>query len=154
MVRRAVELGALAVGRLHEPGMHAVGGVSGLCLQIAPGGTRSWILRVTVGSKRREMGLGPFPEVTLAAARDKARAARSKIEGGVDPILERQRVASALRAEQAKALTFDQAVTQFIDARGDEWKNPKHRAQWIATLETYASRGLLVFSAISDGTQS
>lgn len=139
MVRRAVELGALAVGRLQEPGMHAVGGVSGLCLQIAPGGTRSWILRVTVGSKRREMGLGPFPEVTLAAARDKARAARSKIEEGVDPILERQRVASALRAEQAKALTFDQAVTQFIDARGDEWKNPKHRAQWLTTLDTYAS---------------
>ena len=119
--------------------MHAVGGVSGLYLQIAPGGTRSWILRVTVGTKRREMGLGPFPEIGLAAARDKARAARAKVEGGQDPILERQRAASALRAEQSKALTFDQAVTQLIDARGDEWKNAKHRAQWTATLETYAS---------------
>jgi integrase len=138
MVRRAAELGALAVGRLREPGMHAVGGVSGLYLQIAPGGTKSWILRATVGSKRREMGLGPFPEVPLAAARDKARAARAKVEQGHDPILERQRAASALRAEQAKALTFAEAAKQFVTDKGEQWRNAKHRAQWSATLETYA----------------
>ena len=138
MVRRAVELGALAVGRLREPGMHAVGGVSGLCLQIAPNGTRSWILRAMVGGKRREMGLGPFPEVGLAAARDKARSARSKIEEGQDPILERQRAASALRAAQAKSMTFEAAARELIDTRSDEWRNAKHRAQWTASLEAYA----------------
>ncbi|GHC96675.1 bacteriophage P4 integrase [Pseudorhodoferax aquiterrae] len=138
MVRRAAELGALAVGRLKDPGMHAVGGVSGLYLQIAPGGTKSWILRVTVGSKRREMGLGAFPEVPLAMARDKARAARAKVELGVDPVLERQRAASALRAEQAKALTFSDAAAQFVTDKGEQWRNAKHRAQWSATLETYA----------------
>ncbi|WP_308433219.1 tyrosine-type recombinase/integrase [Pseudorhodoferax aquiterrae] len=118
--------------------MHAVGGVSGLYLQIAPGGTKSWILRVTVGSKRREMGLGAFPEVPLAMARDKARAARAKVELGVDPVLERQRAASALRAEQAKALTFSDAAAQFVTDKGEQWRNAKHRAQWSATLETYA----------------
>ncbi|RCW72424.1 tyrosine-type recombinase/integrase [Pseudorhodoferax soli] len=138
MVRRATELGALAVGRLKDPGMHAVGGVSGLYLQIAPGGTKSWILRATIGSKRREMGLGAFPEVPLAIARDKARAARAKVELGVDPILARQRAASALRAEQAKALTFADAARQFVTDKGDQWRNAKHRAQWTATLETYA----------------
>lgn len=138
MVRRAVELGALAVGRLREPGMHAVGGVSGLCLQIAPGGTRSWILRAMVGGKRREMGLGPFPEVTLAAARDKARAARAKIEEGQDPILDRQRAASALRAAQAKSMTFEAAARELIDTKSDEWRNAKHRAQWTSSLEAYA----------------
>lgn len=138
MVRRAAELGALAVNRLREPGMHAVGGVSGLCLQVAPGGTRSWILRVTVGSKRREMGLGPFPEITLANAREKARAARSMIEEGQDPILERQRAASALRAAQAKSMTFETAARHLIDAKSDEWRNAKHTAQWSASLETYA----------------
>lgn len=138
MVRRASELGALAVGRLREPGTHAVGGVSGLCLQIAPGGSRSWILRATVGGKRREMGLGPFPEVTLAAAREKARAARAKIEAGQDPILERQRAASALRAEQARNITFEAAARELIDAKSDEWRNAKHRAQWTASLEAYA----------------
>jgi integrase len=137
MARRAAELGALAVGRLREPGLYAVGGVSGLALQVAPAGSRSWILRVTVGSKRREMGLGAYPDVPLAQARDKARAARAKIEEGVDPILERQRAASALRAEQAKAMTFKKAAEQFIEDRGDAWRNPKHRSQWTATLETY-----------------
>ena len=139
MVRRAIELGALAVSRLREPGMHAVGGVSGLYLQVAPGATRSWILRVTVGTKRREMGLGPFPEVTLAMARDKARTARATIEAGQDPILQRERAASALRAEQATAMTFDKAAELMIEAKGDEWRNPKHRAQWTTTLATYAS---------------
>jgi integrase len=133
--------------------MHAVGGVAGLALQIAPGGTRSWILRVTVGAKRREMGLGAFPEVPLAQARDKARAARAKIEEGVDPILERQRAASALRAEQAKVMTFAKAAEQFVEDRGDAWRNPKHRAQWTATLEAYANPviGRLL---VSDVTQA
>jgi integrase len=139
VARRAVELGALAVGRLRQPGMHAVGGVAGLYLQVAPGGSRSWILRVSVGVKRREMGLGAYPEVLLAAARDKARAARNKIEQGVDPILERQRAASALKAEQAKAMTFDEAALQFIDAKSDEWRNAKHRWQWTTSLENFAS---------------
>lgn len=139
MVRRAVELGALAVSRLREPGLHAVGGVAGLYLQVAPGGTRSWILRAVVGEKRRSMGLGPYPEVPLAEARERARAARGKILEGADPILERQRAASALRAEQAKAITFDKAAEQLIEDKGEEWRNPKHRAQWVATLNTYAS---------------
>lgn len=139
MVRRAVELGALAVSRLAEPGMHAVGGVSGLYLQVAPGGTRSWILRATVGGRRREMGLGAYPEIPLAQAREKARTARSRIGEGVDPILERQRAVSALRAEQARSITFDEAARQFIDARSDEWRNAKHRWQWTNSLEMFAS---------------
>ncbi|WP_409375232.1 Arm DNA-binding domain-containing protein [Delftia tsuruhatensis] len=58
MSRKATELGALAVSRLREPGLHAVGGVSGLYLQVTSSGARSWILRATVGGKRRDMGLG------------------------------------------------------------------------------------------------
>lgn len=138
MARRAPELGALAVGRLREPGLHAVGGVAGLCLQVTPGGSRSWILRATVGGKRRDMGLGGFPDVTLAGARDKAREARAVIDRGADPILERQRAASALRAEQAKSMTFEKAARELIGTKSDEWRNAKHRAQWTASLEAYA----------------
>ncbi|MCB4788221.1 integrase arm-type DNA-binding domain-containing protein [Delftia sp. Lp-1] len=138
MSRKATELGALAVSRLREPGLHAVGGVSGLYLQVTSSGARSWILRATVGGKRRDMGLGGFPDVTLAFARDKAREARSKIEQGLDPILERERALSLLRAEQAKSMTFEAACQALIDAKSDEWRNPKHRAQWAASLATYA----------------
>jgi len=139
MVRVAKELGALQVQRLKEPGWHAVGGVSGLYLKVVPTGARTWVLRATVGSKRRDMGLGGFPSVTLAGAREKAREARLLIEKGTDPILAKQKAKSALIAEQAKAKTFDEAVTSFMDAKGDEWRNVKHRQQWANTLATYAS---------------
>lgn len=138
MSRRARELSALEVGRLSEPGTYAVGGVLGLQLQII-GGSKSWILRAMVGGKRRRMGLGSFPTVTLARARERAREAIDKIDAGTDPILERQQAKSALRAQQARGITFDAACRAFIEARSDEWRNAKHRQQWNNTLETYAS---------------
>ncbi|QIL78591.1 integrase arm-type DNA-binding domain-containing protein [Diaphorobacter sp. HDW4A] len=138
MSRKATELGALAVGRLREPGLHAVGGVSGLYLQVSAKGARSWILRAMVGKKRRDMGLGGFPDVPLAAAREKAREARAKIDQGIDPILDRERALSGLRAEQAKSMSFEAACHALIDDKSDGWRNAKHRAQWTASLETYA----------------
>lgn len=138
MSRKATELGALAVSRLRDPGLHAVGGVSGLYLQVTSSGARTWILRATIGGKRRDMGLGGFPDVTLATAREKAREARAKIEQGIDPILERERALSLLKAEQAKSMTFEAACRALIDAKSDEWRNAKHRAQWSSSLETYA----------------
>lgn len=60
MGRKAQELGALQVGRLRTPGLHFVGGVAGLALQVASGGSRSWLLRVRMNGKRRTMGLGTF----------------------------------------------------------------------------------------------
>ena len=112
MPKKAKELGALEVGRLTSPGLHAVGAVAGLHLQVTPTKARSWILRVTVGGKRRDMGLGGYPDVTLAAAREAARAAREVIRKGVDPILERQQAQRALLAQQAKAVTLDRKSTR------------------------------------------
>lgn len=138
MARKAKELGPLAVQRLSEPGMHAVGGVAGLYLQILPSGGRSWVLRATVGGRRRDMGLGGFPDVTLAGARDAARRARAMIDEGVDPIEDRRARQAALKAASAKVITFKQAAQAYIDAHGDSWRNAKHRQQWENTLETYA----------------
>lgn len=138
MPKIAAQLSALEVSRLKAPGFVSVGGVPGLSLQISATGARSWILRVKVGSKRRDMGLGAYPAVTLAQAHQKAREAREAIEQGHDPILTRERAQSQLRAAQASAITFKQAAAKFIEAKAPEWRNPKHRAQWGATLETYA----------------
>jgi integrase len=139
MPRKAKELTALEVGRLKEPGTHAVGGVAGLILQITPSGARSWILRVLVGSKRREVGLGAFPDVTLAQAREKARETRAAIVDGRDPVAERAAARSALIAARGVETTFDEAARKFIESKSSEWSNPKHAAQWSATLNTYAS---------------
>jgi Arm DNA-binding domain len=69
MGNKAKELAPIAVSRLTSPGLHFVGGVAGLALQVLPTGGRSWVLRATIGSRRRDMGLGGYPDVTLAGAR-------------------------------------------------------------------------------------
>ena len=138
MARKAKELTALEVSRLKEAGHHAVGGVAGLYLYVLDTGARSWVLRIMVGGKRRHMGLGGFPDVPLALAKEKARKAREKIAEGIDPITERSALASSLRSQQATAKTFEEAAKAYIEAHADSWKNQKHRAQWSSTLETYA----------------
>lgn len=71
------------------PGKYADG--AGLWLHKRPDGGAQWVLRVTVHGRRREMGLGPFPAVSLAEARRQAEAARAKVRAGLDPIKERER---------------------------------------------------------------
>jgi integrase len=138
MARKAKELSALEVSRLSKEGNHAVGGVAGLYLYINDTGARSWVLRTMVGDKRRHMGLGGFPDVPLAQAKEKARKARDDISNGVDPIAQRKAALSALRAQQATEKTFKEAAQGYLDAHSESWKNPKHAAQWAKTLETYA----------------
>lgn len=135
MPRKARELTVLEVERLKTAGFYAVGGVAGLHLRINEAGARSWILRAMVVGKRRDIGLGGFPSIKLKIARDKARKVREKIEQGVDPVLERR----SIRRSVLKVVTFNEAAARFIDAKSPEWSNPKHRAQWKATLDTYAS---------------
>ncbi|APW46913.1 tyrosine-type recombinase/integrase [Rhodoferax antarcticus] len=138
MPKKAKEVSAIEISRLNAPGMVAVGGVAGLYLHINKSGAKSWILRSKIGSKRRDMGLGGFPDVTLAGAKEKARRARDSIELGIDPITERKQAKSALSAKQATEKTFRQAALEYIDTHRDTWANVKHAAQWTATLETYA----------------
>lgn len=139
----AKELSALDVKRLTHPGRgrnvtFPVGGVSGLSLQITPSGARSWLLRVRIGNKRREIGLGGYPDVTLAQARDRARETKDKIRNGIDPVEERKAARAALVTAQRRGLSFDDAVDRYLAAKLDAHKNPKHRQQWRNTLTQYA----------------
>ena len=138
MPRKVELLSAIDIKRLEGRGLHAVGGVAGLYLQIAKGGSRSWILRTTVGSKRRDIGLGGFPDVPLADAREKARAARSKIAEGVDIVLERQSARQALIAAQGKRLTFEDAAQRKHATIVHQFRNAKHRKDWLSSLAMYA----------------
>ncbi|MBY6158897.1 tyrosine-type recombinase/integrase [Pseudooceanicola nitratireducens] len=143
MPRLAKELSALEVKRLRHPGgsgnvVYFVGGVAGLMLQVTPSHARSWLLRVMIGGKRRELGLGSYPEIPLAQARDRAREAKDKIRNGIDPIVERQQVRAQLAAEQRRGMTFSEATERYLAAKLDAFKNSKHRDQWRSTLERYA----------------
>lgn len=138
MAKIAKELTAMAVSKLKDEGAYAVGGVPGLQLQIL-GSSRVWVLRFMLHGKRRRMGLGSFPAVSLAEARDLARQARALIRSGIDPIENRNNERDAIAVAAAKSLTFSQAAESFIAAHEDGWRNAKHRLQWVNTIATYAN---------------
>ena len=113
------------------------GKVTGLLLTPSKKGCK-WTLRFTspVSGKRRDAGLGTYPQTTIAEARDKAQTMRKLIESGIDPIDHRnsEREAATLGIG---TLTFETAARTVHDELKPGWKNEKHAAQWINTLETY-----------------
>jgi integrase len=121
-----------------------VGDGDGLYLQVARGGTKSWLLRYTLRGKAREMGLGPVGEppagVPLAKARRLAGEARALLRDGRDPLVERAavRVARGRAEVEASERTFRAAATALLDSKRSGWRNAKHAAQWLATLEAHA----------------
>ena len=137
MPKRAKELSAIEVKRLGE-GVHAVGGVPGLCLQVGATAARSWILRVIVGTKRREIGLGVYPEVSLAIARTHAAEMKDEIRRGIDPVEQRKAARASLEAAQLRGLTFAVAVDQFLPVKALELSAGKYRDQWRDSLDKYA----------------
>jgi integrase len=121
-----------------------IGDGDGLYLQVAPGGTKSWLFRFMLRGRSREMGLGAFGDppdgVPLAKARINAAEARALLRDGKDPLTERQ--ASRLARHQAQTeageRTFRAAAKALVDSKRSGWRNAKHAAQWLATLEAHA----------------
>jgi integrase len=138
MPKIAKELTALAVSKLRCTGLHAVGGAAGLGLKVMPSGSRAWVLRTVVAGKRREYGLGGFPTVTLASARERAKAMLDQLFEGIDPAETKKQAKSALAAQRARAVNFKSIAEQYIAQHEASWKNAKHAAQWTSTLEAYA----------------
>jgi integrase len=112
----------------------------GLYLQVASGGTKSWLFRYKspVTAKQREMGLGALSLVSLAVARDMTLECRRQVLSGLDPLEEREKVKRARQLEQARSITFQEAAEQCIASKKPEWKNAKHAQQWANSLTTYA----------------
>ncbi len=150
-MRNAKPLTAVAVGKLTKPGRYAVG--DGAYLQIATGGTKSWLFRYKRDGKARHMGLGPYSLLTLAEAREKAREARRALLEGIDPLEAKAARRARARLDAARGMTFRQCAERMIASHEAAWKNPKHRAQWKATLATYAYPvfGDLSVGAIDNG---
>ncbi len=123
------KLNAVQVRALREPGRHLVG--EGLILCIKPSGSRSWLYRVQSGGTRREYGLGSDRDVTLAEAREAAANIRKQARAGLDPLAERRRA-------RERMPTFRETAVAVHAEHAKGWKNGKHKAQWLATLERYA----------------
>lgn len=151
------KLTAKAVEGNLKAGYHSDGTVPGLYLAVGKSGSKSWVFRyvppkqagtvatraagATAGrNKPRAMGLGPFPAINLALARDRAREERTKLALGIDPLEERRKEETAVTT---RITTFAEAASAYIEAKVEleegGFKNPKHRQQWRNTLETYAN---------------
>ena len=135
MARTVERLTDLKVRKLTEPGRYPDG--AGLLLQIATAGTKSWIYRFMLNGKSREMGLGPFPLISLSEARAAATDARKLCFNGIDPIEERRAARAKTALEKARSVTFGDAAKRYIAAHRAAWRNEKHATQWEATLATY-----------------
>ena len=124
-------MGKLTVGKLRGltvPGRYGDGGT--LHLVISPPGTKSWVQRITINGRRHDIGLGGWPVVSLAMARDRAFANRRAVAEGRDPLAERK---------AARTPTFEQAVEKVIAIHGEAWKDGGKTAKlWRATLREYA----------------
>lgn len=144
MPKIAKPLNDLQVRRLTHVGWHAVGGVAGLLLQIrkpAKEGaqlSRSWILRVKVGDQRQPIGLGSYPQVSLASAREQAAKLVIEARQGVNLVAQKRAQRSALIVAAAKKKTFKECAEAYMDAHSSDYTSDKHRKQWPATLVAYA----------------
>lgn len=124
---------------MKAPGKHADGDGLYLQVKLGPKGiTRSWLFRYGRDFKEHWIGLGPWPVVSLADARRKAREKRALLADGIDPLQDKRDRRSAERARKASAVTFEEAAKRYIAAHEPAWKNPAHRKQWPATLQSYA----------------
>ena len=130
------ELTTLQVEKIKAEGLHAVGGAAGLYLRVK-GKSRSWMLYATIAGQRRKIGLGSYPTVSIAEARNQARELHNQINNGGNPINERQKAKAQAVTEAAKGKTFRECAEAYIMANRAGWKNAKHAQQWENTLAMY-----------------
>lgn len=138
------KLTATAIRAIREPGRYVDG--DGLMLEVKAGGGRSWVLRAQAAGRRRDYGLGPARDISLAEARELARDYRRQLRAGACPL-------EAKRRAQTRVPTFREAALAVHGEHKPGWKNSKHGAQWLSTLEAYAFRafGDLSVDAIDTG---
>lgn len=115
----------------------------GLLLEVRSSGARVWLCRTVVAGKRRDMGLGGYPAVSLAQARKKAEAARTAAREGLDPIAARRRQKREREAQQAAdaaaaAQTFKAVALAHIKAETPGWKSKRTALLWERSLERWA----------------
>jgi integrase len=123
--------GRLKVAAVNAAGPGKYPDGKNLWLQVGPNGSKSWYLRFTLNGRSREMGLGPYPEVGLAEARDKAMAQRRLLVDGIDPIEARK-----AKATGREPVTFAVAAIRYITGHEKAW-SADHTRQWRNSLDSY-----------------
>ena len=144
MARLSERLSAKRVELATKAGMYADG--HGLYLRVGPAGAKSWVFRYRNNGRRHDLGLGAYHMVSLAEARKRATEQRRLLRlDGQDPLVTRRAGRDQAKVAAAKAMTFKACAEAYMAAQQAGWRNPKHRGQWTATLNTMCTR----ISAIS-----
>ncbi|WP_341327481.1 integrase arm-type DNA-binding domain-containing protein [Methylotuvimicrobium sp. KM2] len=125
-----MSLSVKKINALNLPGYYSDGG--NLYLQVSKALTKSWLFIYKRSGKKREVGLGSYPLVSLAEAREKALEYRKLLVDGKDPLHERRTL------DKPKIITFEECGRAYVEAHRAGWKNEKHANQWTNTLTTYA----------------
>ena len=126
MARSTNKLTAIAAEKQTRPGRHSDGG--GLYLNVTKSGSKSWVFIWSSNHRKREMGLGPYPAVSLAKARTRAERCREQVADGFDPIVERGR-------DTGK--TFGECADAYFEAMKSEWTHSKTHYKWYRALNHY-----------------
>lgn len=126
----------IAVKRLNIAGRYTDDQTRGLHLWVKPNLQRYWIFRYTLGSKRKGISLGAYPNIGLKQARIKAIEAREKVNRGICPMGEKK--ASKTPKNQSESPLFSEFALTYIQTMRPKWRNHKHAEQWINTVKTYA----------------
>ena len=117
-----------AVRNVKTQGRHPVGET--LYLMVWPSGRKSWVQRLAIKGSRKDRGLGPYPAVSLAQARERAQANRSLVKAGGNPLAAKEEADAAIP-------TFESLAQQHVAENLHSWRSAKHGAQWRSSLETY-----------------
>ena len=126
------KLTEIMIKKLSQKGRHPDG--LGLFFNIGKSQNKNWTFKFTKNFKKYEMGLGPYPLISLKDARNKRDKLRSDLAKGINPLEENRK----LKIIKNQNLSFEEISTQYIEEFKVEWKNPKHIQQWSNTLITYA----------------
>ena len=123
-----MRLTATKMKALKDPGRYGDGAVPGLYFVIRPSGSKSWVQRIVIDGARRDMGLGGYPEISLARAREKAAGNRTAVADGRDPRAQKRRTTP----------TFREATYAVLEMNRPRWRSPKHASNWIQMMERHA----------------
>lgn len=145
------KLTAIGVQRAKGPAVLHDG--AGLYLRVAASGAKAWVFRYQLGGKRRDMGIGSYPAISLADARQRATEHRRQRHDGIDPLDARKTQRQAQLVAAARGRTFRECAVEYIASHRAGWRSAKHNDQWESTLERFAYPviGDLPIAAIDTG---
>jgi integrase len=136
--KMAINLTEKTIQKLRkEPGRYRDALVKGLLLVVNGPNSAAWTLRFEIAGKEKWMGLGSLRDLSLSAARERARAKRLLLLDGIDPLEAKRAEKAARRADALRSMTFQQAAEAYVEQHGGKW-SAKHTAQWSSSLAAYA----------------